>query len=229
MKEQIARSTNNGSETIACVIFDIDGTLTRTNDLIFESFNHVSEKFVGKRMSHQEIVALFGPPEEGGLARVVPSDDVDEAMDELCRFYRDHHEDLAALHPGVEDILRYLKSHRVKLAIFTGKGKRTTGITLDALNISSYFDLIVSGSDVVNHKPHHEGIAKVLDHFSLLPDTVLMVGDSAGDVKASRAAGVKVAAVVWDSYDRESVLRANADFVFYSVDELYDWLKRNIN
>jgi phosphoglycolate phosphatase-like HAD superfamily hydrolase len=56
-----------------------------------------------------------------------------------------------------------------------------------------------------------------------------MVGDSLGDVKASRAAGVKVAAVVWDSYDKERVLQANADFVFHTVNEMFEWFKSHIN
>jgi pyrophosphatase PpaX len=214
---------------IACVIFDMDGTLTRTNELIFESFNHVAEKYTGKRLTPQEIIALFGPPEEGGLAKVVGTEAVGKAMDELCEYYQNHHARLAALHPGIDDVLHYLKSRGVKLAIFTGKGNRTAEITLRKLNIAQYFDLVVSGSDVVNHKPHHEGITKVIERFALTPEAVLMVGDALGDVRASRAAGVKVAAVVWDSYDRESVLLANADFVFHSVDEMSEWFKSHIN
>jgi HAD superfamily hydrolase (TIGR01509 family) len=220
---------NSSINRIACVIFDMDGTLTRTNELIFESFNHVAEKYAGKRLNPHEIIALFGPPEEGGLAKVVGSEAVDGAMDELCEYYQSHHTRLAALHPGIDGILHYLKSRGVKLAIFTGKGNRTAEITLRELNIARYFDLVVSGSDVVNHKPHHEGITKVIERFALTPDDVLMVGDSLGDVKASRAAGVKVAAVVWDSYDKERLLEANADFVFHTVNEMSEWFKSHIN
>lgn len=220
---------NSGIKRFACVIFDMDGTLTRTNELIFESFNFVVEKYAGKRLTPKEIIALFGPPEEGGLARVVGPEAADTAMDELCDYYQNHHSRLASLHHGIEDILRYLQNHGVKLAIFTGKGRRTARITLDELNIGQYFDLVVSGSDVVNHKPHHEGIEKVIEHFALVPDEVLMVGDARGDVMASRAAGVKVASVVWDSYDKDGVLLAGADYVFHSVSEMYEWFKTQVN
>jgi pyrophosphatase PpaX len=220
---------NNSIGRISCVIFDMDGTLTRTNDLIFESFNFVAEKYVGKRLSPQEIIALFGPPEEGGLEKIVGAENVDGAMNELCEYYQTHHKRLASLHEGVEDILRWLGERKVKLAIFTGKGQRTASITLRELGIERYFELVVSGSDVQNHKPHHEGIARIVEHFSVRPDEVLMVGDSVGDIRASRAAGVKVASVVWDSYDRERVLQEEADLVFHSVTEMYDWLKTHIN
>jgi len=214
---------------ISCVIFDMDGTLTRTNDLIFESFNFVAEKYVGKKLSSQEIIALFGPPEEGALAKIIATEAVHKAMDELCRYYEMHHNRLAGLHEGMEDVLRLLKEQGVKLAVFTGKGHRTAFITLRGLGIEKYFDLVVSGSDVLNHKPHHEGIVKIMNHFSLLPDEVIMVGDSVGDIYASRGAGVRMASVVWDSYDKERVLQENADLLFHSVEEMYTWFKLHIN
>lgn len=214
---------------ISCVIFDMDGTLTRTNELIFESFNHVAEKYAEKTLSPREIIALFGPPEEGGIVQVVGKRVLAEAMDDLCLYYQHHHSRLAALHSGIEDILHFLKANGTKLAIFTGKGKRTAEITLRELRIGGYFDFVVSGSDVINHKPHHEGIARVIEHFSLSPDEVLMVGDALGDIAASRNAGVRVAAVVWDSYDKERVLQAGADYVFHSVDEMHEWFRTHIN
>jgi phosphoglycolate phosphatase-like HAD superfamily hydrolase len=52
-----------------------------------------------------------------------------------------------------------------------------------------------------------------------------MVGDSVGDVKASHEAGVKVAAVLWDSYSREKVLQMKTDYVFHDVKEFSEWLR----
>lgn len=222
-------SMTNGIDPITCVIFDMDGTLTRTNELIFESFNHVAEKYAGKRLSPREIIALFGPPEEGGLLHIVGEQALDKAMDDLCLYYRSHHGRLAALHHGIEDVLHFLKAHGTRLAIFTGKGKRTAEITLHELKIAEYFDLVVSGSDVINHKPHHEGIRKVIDYFALPAREVLMVGDAIGDVAASRGAGVRVASVVWDSYDKERVLQAGADYLFHSVTEMFEWFQVHIN
>jgi HAD superfamily hydrolase (TIGR01509 family) len=213
----------------SCFIFDMDGTLTRTNELIFASFNHVAQKYLGKVFTPPEIIALFGPPEEGALRKIFGSDRVPTVMDELCEFYRLHHNALASLHPGVDEILCYLKAHGVKLALFTGKGTRTATITLEAFHLSQFFDLVVSGNDVANHKPHPEGILKVLETFHVRPEEVLMVGDSLTDIKASRAAGVRVASVLWDSYDRERVLQAKAEFVFHTVDEMLAWCRTNIN
>lgn len=221
MKQETAR--------LACVIFDMDGTLTQTNELIFASFNHVARKYIGKVFSPPEIIALFGPPEEGALQKMFGDQQAPRAMDDLCEFYRSHHKEMAKLHPGMDEMLRYLKQKGLRLAVFTGKGRRTATITLDEFGIAGYFDLIVSGNDVVNYKPHPEGITRVLETFALKPEETLMVGDSLTDLKASRAAGVNIASVLWDSYDRERVLQAGTDFVFHTVREMLDWLHVRLN
>ena len=207
----------------------MDGTLTQTNDLIFASFNHITAKYLGKTFTPKEIIGFFGPPEEGAIEKLLGANHVEKVMDELCDVYRARHAELARLHSGIRDLLALLKQQGKTLAVFTGKGTRTASITLEAFNISPFFDLVISGNDVVRHKPHPEGICKVLDAFSLPPDKALMVGDSMADVRASREAGVKMAAVLWDSYDRERVLAARTDFVFHHVDEMLEWFRLGSN
>jgi pyrophosphatase PpaX len=217
------------SNGLSHVIFDMDGTLTQTNALIFASFNFITEKYLGKTFSPREIISWFGPPEEGAIEQLLGADRVDEVMDELCEFYKAKHKELARLHSGIPEILQLLSGQGITLAVFTGKGSRTADITLSEFNIAQYFDLVVTGNDVSHHKPHPEGIQKIIRHFDVSPSQVLMIGDALADVKASRAAGVKVAAVLWDSYDKEGMLSANADYVFHHVGELHDWFRRSIN
>lgn len=216
-------------ERISCVIFDMDGTLTRTNELIFASFNHVALKYLNTTFAPKDIVGFFGPPEEGALKQLLGEEHVPAAMEDLCSFYRNHHSAMASLHAGISDVLAFLKDHGVKQAVFTGKGVRTANITLGALGIAHFFDLVVSGNDVVNHKPHPEGIARVLTTFDLRPGEALMVGDGLSDIKSSRAAGVRMAAALWDCYDRERVLASGADYVFNTVQDMHEWFRQHIN
>jgi pyrophosphatase PpaX len=220
---------NGDASLLRCVIFDIDGTLTRTNELIFASFNHVAVKYLGRRFTPGEIVALFGPPEEGAVIKVFGHEHVDAVMEELLAYYASHHSALASLHGGMEEVLHYLKEREVRLAVFTGKGRRTTSITLNALNLSGYFDCIVSGNDVVHHKPHPEGILRILDTFALPPSGAVMVGDSMSDIRSARAAGVRIASVLWDCYDCEHVREANGELIFERVDQLFQWFQDQWN
>ena len=213
---------------LSCVIFDMDGTLTRTNELIFASFNHVALKYLDTILTPGEIVALFGPPEEGGLRTLLGREDVESAMDDLCQYYESHHDQMADLHPGIRDLLRFLRARHIRLCVFTGKGRRTAEITLRRLGIDGYFDLVVSGSDVQFHKPHPDGILKVLEVFSFEPARVLMVGDSISDVRASKGAGVRIAGVLWDSYNKEGMKESGADFLFETPDAFVLWCREQV-
>lgn len=210
---------------LKCIVFDMDGTLTQTNQLIFDTFNYIAEKYQGRKYSDGEITAMFGPPEEGALLQIVEEANIDQVMKDYLQFYRTHHNRLARLYPGIEEVLKYLKEHGILVALFTGKGIHTTRITLAEFGLKGYFDYVVTGNDVVNHKPSAEGIRKILWHFGLKPAEALMVGDSVNDVKASHEAGVKIAAVLWDSYGKENVLQLPTDFVFHDVAEFHDWLR----
>ncbi len=211
-----------------CVIFDVDGTLTATGRLIFDSFNHIAERYRHRRYSEAEIIKMFGPPEEVALLSIVDKETIEEAMDEYLRFYRDHHKELARLHRGMKEILEYIKARGLHLAIFTGKGSRTTQISLEELGISQFFDYIVTGNDVRNHKPSSEGIVKILHHFNLAPDEALMIGDGVSDIKAAHDAGVKAGAVLWDGYAGDTVQSTHADYFFHTVTELHEWMKDNL-
>jgi pyrophosphatase PpaX len=212
-------------KSLKCIVFDMDGTLTQTNQLIYDSFNYIGRKYAGRTYTVPEITAMFGPPEEGALLSIVKPEVLDAVMTDYLTFYRTHHNELARLYPGIEEVLRFISGSGRKLAVFTGKGIRTATITLQEFRIDQYFHYIVSGNDVVNHKPSSEGLQKIIDHFGFCKEEVLMVGDAVSDVKAAREAGVKIAAVLWDSYAKDKVLQMGTDFTFHDVKEFYDWLK----
>ncbi|MBT8387909.1 MAG: HAD-IA family hydrolase [Ignavibacteria bacterium] len=199
-------------------IFDIDGTLTATNKLIFASFNHIAKKYLNRTFTDEEIHSLFGPTEDVILKEWC-GDKFEEAKEEYYNFYSDNHH-IASVHEGMIEILDHLKSKNYPLGIFTGKGRQAALITLQKIDAEKYFDLIVTGDDVTNHKPHAEGILKFVNQFGLNKGKVLMIGDSVGDVKASKEAGVKIASVLWDSHREEKVKTMKSDFYFKTVEEL---------
>ncbi|MCX6138193.1 MAG: HAD-IA family hydrolase [Ignavibacteriales bacterium] len=216
------------SKGFRCVVFDMDGTLTDTNTLIFHSFNHVAEKFLGRRLSPEEIISFFGPPEEGAVENMLGAAHLPEAMTLYYAFYAERHNDYASLHDGMREVLDLLKKKGVRLGLFTGKGRRTTDISLEKLSIASYFDVIMSGDDVAEYKPSGDGLRRIMAQVSIQPEQTLMVGDAVGDIVAARDAGVPVASVLWDSYGKEEVLKMDSDFVFQSVDEFAEWIFQNI-
>ncbi len=209
------------------IIFDIDGTLTSTNELIFESFRHIINKYLSRTLTNDEIIKLFGPTEDVILKEWCGKE-YHQARKDYYNFYSQNHY-MADLYPGIQELLSFLKSKKILLSVYTGKGREAATITLRTLNIYHYFDMIVTGDDVKEHKPSAEGIQVFLDKFSLSKDEVLMVGDSVADIKASHSAGIKIASVLWDSYAKDKVLAMESDYVFQTVAELSRFLHQMID
>lgn len=204
------------------IIFDVDGTLTFTNQLIFDSFNHITKKYLGKEYSDDEIIALFGPTEDMILKEMC-KDDYENARKDYYDYYKSNH-DIAQLYMGIKELIIDIHKAEILLSIFTGKGRTSALITLEETGLTDYFDMIVSGDDVENHKPSPEGIMKFLDKHSLKPNEVLMIGDSPSDIIAAKECGVDIASVIWDSYAEEEVKNLNSKNIFHTVEELRDYI-----
>ncbi|KAF0153618.1 MAG: phosphoglycolate phosphatase [Ignavibacteria bacterium] len=208
-------------------IFDVDGTLTSTNELIFSSFNHVTQKYLNKKVSNEEIIAMFGPTEDVILKEWMKHN-YHEARKDYFDFYSSKHQSMADIYPGMLSILEIIKSKNIPLSIYTGKGKDSAEITLKEIGVYHLFDMIVTGDDVKEFKPAREGIDMFIEAFNLDRNKVLMVGDAPADVIASHSAGVKIASVLWDSYAKNKVLQMNSDYFFETVDEFKSFLEANI-
>lgn len=207
------------------IIFDVDGTLTSTNELIYASFRHVTNKYLNKNYTNEQIYSLFGPTEDGVIKELC-GDNYEDARKDYYDFYTENHH-MADLYPGIIDILKMLKQRDIKLSVYTGKGSIAASITLKKLGIYDYFNMIVTGDDVKEHKPSPEGVQVFVDKFNLNKERVLIVGDAVADIKAARNSGIKSASVVWDSYAKEKVLAMGSDYVFETVEELENFLEMN--
>ncbi len=208
-------------------IFDIDGTITATNRLIFATFNHVADKYLNKFLTDSEIISLFGPTEDV-ILKVWMGKNYEEARKDYYKFYDVNHDSMASPYPGIIEIIKEIKDSGLPLGIYTGKGRTSTEITLSKIGILDYFDLIISGDDVRNHKPSPEGIQKFAEKFNLFPENILMIGDAPADIIAAKTAGAKVASVLWDSYALDTIKRLKADFYFKTVIELHKFIKRQL-
>lgn len=208
-------------------IFDIDGTITATNNLIFATFNHVADKYLNKYLIDNEIIALFGPTEDVILKDWM-GHNYEDARKDYYKFYDLNHDKMASPYPGIIEIIKEIKEHNLPLGIYTGKGRISTEITLSKIGILNYFDLIISGDDVKNHKPSPEGIVKFAEKFNILPENILMIGDAPADIIAAKTAGAKVASVLWDSYAIDTIRRLRADFYFNTVIDLHKFVKRQL-
>lgn len=189
------------TEKYALVLFDLDGTLADTHQLIFDSFNYVLRKYRSIEMTPKEILSYFGPPEEVCIENMLHPDDFDAVWNDFLGYYSSHLNE-SKVFEGVTELLKSLKSSGKLIGVFTAKGAKTADLTLHHHGIRELFDIIVTGSSVTNHKPDPEGILIALRELGVPAAKTIVVGDSPSDYKASSAAGSDFIAVTYNAVSR---------------------------
>ncbi len=202
------------SNKFSLAIFDLDGTLADTSQLIFDSFNFVMWKYKSMEMTPSQIMSYFGPPEEIAIKNILGSDNFDSIWLDYLGYYEDHLNETEVF-AGIPELLRALKKTGSHLAIFTGKGNNTTELTLKHHGIRDLFDVIVTGSIVKNHKPSPEGVELALSTLRVEPSMAVLVGDSLSDYRAATSAGIHFIAAMYDSlaknrFDDVKCVKANS-------------------
>lgn len=210
-------------EKLKGIIFDLDGTLANTLPLCIKAFRQSVEPLALKPVSDEEIIATFGPSEEGTIMTLIP-EHYEQGIVNYLQFYETLHDMCPEPFAGIKDILARLKNAGIRIAMVTGKGEHSTAISLEQFGLSSFFEIVETGSRSGPRKKL--GIKNVLTAWSdLRKDEVLYVGDAPSDITASREAGVAVAAAAWAETADVAVLRLmQPDAICYTLDEFGDYL-----
>lgn len=204
------------------IIFDFDGTLANTLPVCIDAFHRAIEPLAGRTFSDAEIIATFGPSEEGTIKALAP-DRFDEGVRSYLEHYAALHDQCRGLIPGMDELLQFLQAKKIRLALVTGKGAGSLKISFDKLGIAGYFDVIETGS--VEGVVKARGIRSVLDQWAMRNEDVVYVGDAPSDILACREAGVRVVAAAWETTaDADALLKLAPDEIFYSLDEFKEWL-----
>src|SRR5215471_4224389 len=176
------------------IIFDLDGTLGDTLPVCFKAFRHAIIEFTGRSLTDQQIRATFGPSEEGIIRSQVP-ERWRECLDLYVDAYRREHASAADPFPGMREALRRLGEGGVRRAVVTGKSIVTADISLEAMGIRSYFDIVEGGAAKGDVKPRN--IKKVLEVWGMAAVEAGYVGDAPSDMDAAHKAGVVALAAMW--------------------------------
>ncbi len=123
---------------------------------------------------------------------------------------------------GTADVLKRLKAANVKLATLTNSGRVPSDWLLRKHDLHGLFDFTLTRDDVPALKPRPDGIVKAMAMMGLPREEVIYVGDSIIDVRAARAAGIKVASVTTGRYTYEKLRGEGTDYIMGSLSELLD-------
>ncbi|WP_034756737.1 HAD family hydrolase [Rossellomorea vietnamensis] len=179
------------------IIFDFDGTLADTLPVCFYAFQSVFKEFDDIEVTEDEIKSMFGPSETGIIKENLKNSSWDQAIDMYYHKYSEKHVELVTANEEVKNLLHLLKKQEFKLAIVTGKARRSLDISLDHLDMNDLFDVIITGDDVSKPKPHPEGLNQALTFLNITNDEAMFIGDSDADIEAGKKANVHTIGVQW--------------------------------
>ena len=181
---------------LRAVLFDLDGTLIDSTELILESYAHTYRAH-GRVMTREQIEADLGLPLNDTLARYFHSDDLKAATATYLDHFLARHDDDVRNMAGVVDLVRRLRAGGLRLAVVTSKFRETAKRGLALCRLDGMFEHVVAREDTSRHKPDSEPLIYALALLQADAEETAYVGDSPLDVEAADGAGVRSIAALW--------------------------------
>ncbi len=207
------------------VLFDLDGTLADTNEIILRAFADTLEHETGRVWHREELLPHWGMRLRDQLQRLHPAIDLERAVPWYRWRYAVYHDALLAAFPGVHALLTQLQADGRRLGVVTSKKREICRLTLEGLGMHGYFAVVVAEEDTVRHKPAPDPLLHALAQLDTPATTGVYVGDNPDDVIAARAAGLRAVVVGWTLRPRSAfTMDACPDAFIETPASLLDWL-----
>lgn len=190
------------------IAFDLDGTLVEFN-IPFEEIRAVLG--IKGRFVLESILSEKDERKREEMLRILEEYELKSAENARLAFY-------------AKEVLQFLRERKIIHGIVTRNSKRSVEIISRKFGLE--FDFVITREDA-NPKPSPEPIKVILKKFAIDPSSALVVGDYLFDLLSGKSAGVKTALIVHEK-NREMIenLKIHADYVFYSLKELAEFLER---
>jgi pyrophosphatase PpaX len=209
--------------TLTTFLFDLDGTIIDSIELILRSYRHTMELHrANEPLPPDEVwIKGLGTPLWTQFGEITADKGEIEAMVQTYRTYNlTHHDALVKPYDGVVDEIRRLQTSGKRLGVVTSKLRdgAMRGIRISGLD--QVFDIVVGCDDVTHFKPHPEPVLKAVQELGVKHEDTVFVGDSPHDMECGRAAGVKTAAVLWGPFDRPHLEDLSPDYWLEKPEDL---------
>lgn len=207
------------------LLFDLDGTLLNTNNLVLESLKYTIKTHLGKKVEESSLYKYFGQP----LVKIMEDLDKEQAG-KMVDTYREYsaikHDNLTEVFPQVPETLKELKEKGIPIAVVTSKIKPLAYRGLGLFNLEEFINVCVAYEDTDRHKPDPAPVIKAIDLLGIGNSSaeVIMVGDSPYDIMCANNAGVTSAAVKWSLHPPEVLQACNPNIWLDEFSALLDYI-----
>ncbi len=206
-------------EGVTCVLFDLDGTLIDTIEMIRSSMRHATCEVLGEALPDAILMRNVGIP-----LRTQMEEFSAENVDELLRVYREHnarvHDEMLKEYPGVEDALVELRSRGLQLGVVTSKSRPVAFRGLERFGLDRFFETVVTCDDVDRFKPDPFPLEWAAELLNVDISKCAYVGDSPHDMSAAVSAGCVSIAALWGAFSEADVLAPGPTYKAASMTEV---------
>ena len=213
---------------IEAVLFDFDGTIVDTTELIYESMRRATGEVLGRDLARETLMANVGQPLPRQMELLADGrpEKTEELLEVYLHYNEELHEDLIREFPNVGNSLARLREAGLRLAVVTSKRRFSVEMALDSFpDLREVFDNFVTMEDTTEHKPLPAPLLKGLELLGgVTPARAAYVGDAPFDVAAARDAGVVSVAVSWGAFTAEALRAAGPDHLVEDLDSAVDLL-----
>ncbi|MDC3412264.1 pyrophosphatase PpaX [Aquibacillus sp. 3ASR75-11] len=213
---------------IRTILFDLDGTLIDTNELIIASFEHTLAIHTDRSYAREEIVEFIGPPLKDSF-ETINANQVDQMIETYREHNLSHHDDYVTAYPTVVETIYALKQAGYKLGVVTTKMRKTVNMGLQLTGLQKAFDVVITLDDVTHAKPHPEPILTALTALDGNAASTIMVGDNYHDIEAGQNAGTRTAGVAWSIKGKSKLESYKPDYMLEQMSDLITLLGEEIH
>ena len=207
------------NQRITTLLFDFDGTLANTNDLILSSFQHVLDTHFRGRYQRKDLLPFIGPTLHDTFSKVAP-ENAQQLIDEYREWNIANHDNYVTEFEGVTDTLRKLYDLGLKMAVVSTKRRDMVEMGIDLLGLAPYFETVIGLNDVTKAKPDPEPLLLAMERLGSSPEESLMIGDNFHDILGGKNAGVQTAGVAWALKGEEYLQTFEPDYMLKHMSDL---------
>lgn len=210
---------------IKAVLFDFDGTVINTNDLIIASYKYAFDKVMNREIQLDEILGLFGRP-----LLISLKEDYGEFGEALYYSFREfnesNHDNIAKPFGGVPESILAIKEAGYKIGIVTSKRREMLQRGLKLIGLENNFDVLIGAEDCDKHKPDPQPVLTACKKLGIEPKEAIYVGDSVFDILCGKNAGMKTCGVKYTLTEPQLLFDLGMD---YFVDDIWELAKGVLN
>ena len=179
------------------IIFDMDGTLIDSGNVITNTINYVRKNLGLVSIPKFEMLDHINNPDINASEFFYGTSAFTDKQTKLFGEYYDKNcvSDII-LYDGIKDMLDSIHNH-FTLTVATNASVEFANKMLQHLEIDKYFDMVIGANNVPKAKPHPDMLLRTLERFNIEDKYSVLVGDSHKDKRAAKNANIDCLLVNW--------------------------------